>query len=138
MSGPPIPEGEETSLDQAARAAWLYYVGGQTQEQVARELGISRQRAQRLVSRAVAEGLIHFRLEHKLADCHELEARLKDRFGLRLARVVPGLGPGGDPVTTLRRNHRVDRGYHDDATDSHSGGATDGDEPYVSIGRVAI
>jgi len=101
MSGPPIPEGEETSLDQAARAAWLYYVGGQTQEQVARELGISRQRAQRLVSRAVAEGLIHFRLEHKLADCLELEARLKDRFCLRLARVVPGLGPGGDPVTAI-------------------------------------
>lgn len=92
---------EANVLDEAARAGWLYYVGGQTQEQVAQELGISRQRAQRLVSRAVAEGLIHFRLEHKLAECLELEAALGRRFGLRFARVMPGLGPGADPVASI-------------------------------------
>ncbi|MEO8532022.1 MAG: sugar-binding transcriptional regulator, partial [Deltaproteobacteria bacterium] len=33
--------------DDAARAGWLYYVGGLTQDQIAAEMGISRQRAQR-------------------------------------------------------------------------------------------
>ena len=55
---------EPTLNDEAARAGWLYYVGGLTQDQIATELGVSRQRAQRLVSRAMAEGLIHVRLNH--------------------------------------------------------------------------
>ena len=73
----------ETSLqDEAARAGWLYYVGGMTQDQIAAELGISRQRAQRLVSRAMAEGLIHVRLDHKIGACLRLERELTRRFGL--------------------------------------------------------
>src|SRR5690606_568602 len=43
-------------LDDAARAGWLYYVAGNTQDQIAAKLGISRQSAQRLVSLAVSEG----------------------------------------------------------------------------------
>jgi len=49
-------EAEITTLDEAARAGWLSYVGGLTQDQIAAELGVSRQRVQRLVSRALAEG----------------------------------------------------------------------------------
>lgn len=87
--------------DQAARAAWLYYVGGLTQDQIAGEMGLSRQRAQRLVSRAVGAGLIHVRLNHHLACCVELEAALRERFGLVRCRVMPGLGPARDPVRSI-------------------------------------
>lgn len=88
---------DEPSLhDEAARAGWLYYVGGMTQDQIATELGVSRQRAQRLVSRAMAEGLIHVRLSHRIGACLDLEAALTDRFGLTRVRVVPTLGPGAD------------------------------------------
>ena len=45
-------------LDEAARAGWLYYVAGNTQDEIARKLGISRQAAQRLVSLAISERLI--------------------------------------------------------------------------------
>lgn len=90
------PEPEPTLLDVAARAGWLYYVGGLTQDQIAAELGVSRQRAQRLVSRAMAEGLIHVRLDHKIGACLELEAELIRRFGLKTAVVAPDLGPGAD------------------------------------------
>jgi DNA-binding transcriptional regulator LsrR (DeoR family) len=49
---------QETSrLDDAARAGWLYYVAGNTQDEIARKLGVSRQSAQRLVSLAVSEKL---------------------------------------------------------------------------------
>lgn len=89
---------EPSLLDDAARAGWLYYVGGMTQDQIAGELGISRQRAQRLVSRAMAEGLIQVRLNHPIGASMDLAARLRDRFGLAICRVVPGLGPGADPA----------------------------------------
>ena len=90
-------DAEPSLHDEAARAGWLYYVGGMTQDQIATELGVSRQRAQRLVSRAMAEGLIHVRLSHRIGACLDLEAALTDRFGLTRARVVPSL-PGADAV----------------------------------------
>jgi DNA-binding transcriptional regulator LsrR (DeoR family) len=92
----------EPSLhDDAARAGWLYYVGGLTQDQIAAELGVSRQRAQRLVSRAMAEGLIHVRLNHRIGACLDLEQELRQRFGLQRVRVSPGLGPGADAVRAI-------------------------------------
>ena len=92
---------EPTLNDDAARAGWLYYVGGLTQEQIAAELGVSRQRAQRLVSRAMAEGLIHVRLNHPIGACLDLEAALTARYGLTRCRVAPSLGQGADPVRSI-------------------------------------
>ena len=92
---------DTTPLDEAARAGWMYYVAGLTQDQIAQELGVSRQRAQRLVSRAMAEGLIQVRLNHRIGVCLDLEAALTARFGLLRARVVPGLGAGADPVRAI-------------------------------------
>lgn len=94
-------EPETTASDDAARAGWLYYVGGMTQDQIARELGVSRQRAQRLVSRAMAEGLIHVRLNHRISACMDLEQALSDRYRLTRCRVAPSLGQGGDQVRSI-------------------------------------
>lgn len=95
------PESGDAPLDEAARAGWLYYVAGMTQDQIARTMGISRQRAQRLVSRAVAERLIHVRLDHPVTACLELERTLRKTFGLALCRVAPSLGPGSDPMRAI-------------------------------------
>jgi DNA-binding transcriptional regulator LsrR (DeoR family) len=92
---------DATPLDDAARAGWLYYVAGLTQDQIAQELGVSRQRAQRLVSRAMAERLIRVRLEHRVSACLDLESALMRRFGLRLARVAPSLPEGLDPLPSI-------------------------------------
>lgn len=94
-------ETEPTAQDDAARAGWLYYVAGMTQDQIAQELGVSRQRAQRLVSKAMADGLIHVRLNHRIGACMDLERALRERFGLTLCRVAPGLGPGADPSRAI-------------------------------------
>ncbi|PZQ95975.1 MAG: DNA-binding transcriptional regulator [Cereibacter sphaeroides] len=94
-------ETEPSQTDDAARAGWLYYVGGMTQDQIARELGVSRQRAQRLVSRAMAEGLIHVRLEHRISACLDLEAALIRRFDLTRCRVAPAMGAGVDPLLSV-------------------------------------
>ncbi len=82
-------------LDDAARAGWLYYIAGRTQDEIAGQMGISRQAAQRLVSLAVSERLIRMRLDHPIARCLELAEALSARFGLRQAEVVPA-DPGSD------------------------------------------
>ena len=76
-------------LDDAARAGWLYYVAGNTQDEIARKLGVSRQTAQRLVSLAVSERLIKVRVDHAIAKCLDLAADVKARFGLADCEVVP-------------------------------------------------
>jgi DNA-binding transcriptional regulator LsrR (DeoR family) len=76
-------------LEQAARAAWLYYVAGRTQDEIGAQLRISRQAAQRLVSLAVAEKLVKFRFDHPIAPCMELSQGLTDHFGLVYCDVVP-------------------------------------------------
>ncbi len=96
---PPRSEASRNKLDDAARAGWLYYVAGNTQDEIAAKLGVSRQSAQRLVSLAISEKLIKVRLDHPIANCLELAAKLKDRFGLRLAEIVPS--DPGHPDTTL-------------------------------------
>lgn len=96
-----LSDPDPSPSDDAARAGWLYYVGGLTQDQIAREMGISRQRAQRMVSRAMAEGLIHVRLEHRIAACIDLEASLKARYRMTRCRVAPGMGDGVDPVIAI-------------------------------------
>lgn len=83
------PEPETERLDDAARAGWLYYIAGNTQDEIAKKLGVSRQSAQRLVSLAISEKLIKVRLDHPLANCLELANRLRDRFELTMVEVVP-------------------------------------------------
>jgi DNA-binding transcriptional regulator LsrR (DeoR family) len=76
-------DSENSRLDDAARAGWLYFIAGHTQDEIAKSLKVSRATAQRLVSLCLAERLITFRLEHPITQCMELAARLKDAFGLR-------------------------------------------------------
>ena len=82
-------ENEKSRLDDAARAGWLYFIAGHTQDEIARMLQVSRASAQRLVSLCLAERLITFRLEHPITACMELAARLRERFELAHCEVVP-------------------------------------------------
>jgi DNA-binding transcriptional regulator LsrR (DeoR family) len=82
-------DAENDRLDDAARAGWLYYIAGNTQDEIAKKLGVSRQTAQRLVSLAVTERLIKVRFDHPLGRCLELSNRLKGAFGLESCEVVP-------------------------------------------------
>lgn len=86
-------------LDLATRAAWLYYINGATQDEVATQLDMSRQSAQRLIALAVSERLIEFRIQSPVADCTALVQRLRERFGLTVCEVVPS-GPS-DPVASV-------------------------------------
>jgi DNA-binding transcriptional regulator LsrR (DeoR family) len=87
-----MAEDDDSRLDEAARAGWLYYIAGKTQDDIARTLNVSRPTAQRLVSLCRSEGLITFRMDHPIAKCMELASRLKDRFELVHCEIVPADG----------------------------------------------
>ncbi len=89
---------ENARLDEAARAGWLYYIAGNTQDEIARKLGVSRQTAQRLVSLSISEKLIKVRLDHPIAKCLELSERLKQKFEIEFCEVVPS-DPDSDSST---------------------------------------
>ena len=90
-----IGENDAARQDDAARAGWLYDVAGNTQDEIARKLGVSRQTAQRLVSLAMSERLIKVRLDHPIARCMELSAALRQRYDLFFCEVSPT-----DPAST--------------------------------------
>lgn len=79
----------QEKLDLAARAAWLYYVAGKTQNEIAEQLDVSRQVAQRLVASAANQGLIKVSVHHEITACLELADALRARFGLEMCEVVP-------------------------------------------------
>jgi DNA-binding transcriptional regulator LsrR (DeoR family) len=85
-------------LDDAARAAWLYYVAQNTQDEIAEKMGVSRQSAQRLVALATRERLVKFRLDHPIAKCMDLAQRLKVRYGLDFCEVTLADPSSDDPA----------------------------------------
>src|SRR3984893_11661985 len=80
---------QEEKLEIAVRAAWLYHVAGNTQNEIARKLQISRPTAQRLVAFALERGLIKVRVNHKVASCLELAIALRQRYNLSVFDFVP-------------------------------------------------
>ena len=78
------------------RAAWLAYVGGYTQEEIAERLGVSRVKAHRLITAAMQSGRVKVFVEGQPAKCLALEDGLMQQYGLKTCVVVPELGsPGG-------------------------------------------
>lgn len=92
-------EDPEHSL--AIRAAWLHYVGGLRQAEVAKRLGVPSVKAHRLIARAVAEGAVKVSIEGEIIECIELETALGARFGLETCEVAPDLEEVGLPLRTL-------------------------------------
>jgi len=73
----------------ATRASWLYFVGGYTQAEVGKKLKLNRIRVNRLLAFAREQGLVQINVSGHLAECVALEEKLKERFNLVHAIVVP-------------------------------------------------
>lgn len=81
----------ESAVDKdfKTRVAWLYYVEGMTQDEVAQRVGMTRARVLRLLSIARGDGTVQIRVTTKLIRCIELERRLERAWNLERAIVVP-------------------------------------------------
>jgi DNA-binding transcriptional regulator LsrR (DeoR family) len=88
-------------LGLASRAAWLSYVGGYTQEDIAGRLNVSRVKVNRLIALAHRQGLIRVFVEGTAAECVALEDRIARTYGLRFCTVAPDLGEADLPLLSL-------------------------------------
>lgn len=79
----------DATEDLKTRIAWLYYMEGLTQDEVAAKVGINRSRVLRILSAARQDGTVQIRVTTKLSHCVELERALETRWGLSQAIVVP-------------------------------------------------
>ena len=77
--------------EQIVRAAWLYHVAGNTQEQTADLLGISRVKVNRLLAEAREFGIVKISIEHRFARMVELEELIRHRYNLTFCRSTPPL-----------------------------------------------
>lgn len=82
-----------------ADVAQRYYLDDQTQEQIARSLGVSRSNVSRMLKEARRQGVVEIRIHHPLRTEPHLEAALIARFGLRACLVLtPGDGTETESV----------------------------------------
>lgn len=71
------------------RIAWMYYVEGLTQSEIAERLGIGRVTVVRNINEALRQREVKIWIDGNVAECLELERQLRERFGLLEAIVVP-------------------------------------------------
>jgi DNA-binding transcriptional regulator LsrR (DeoR family) len=88
-----IPQ-EELRL--ITRAAWLYYMQGMTQTEVAEELNCSRIKVSRLIARARSLGIVDIRIHQPPGFFVDVEQALVKRYNLRDAVVTLDV-PEGEP-----------------------------------------
>jgi len=72
-----------------ARIAWLYFMEGMTQADIAEKLGMTRLRVNRMLVEARTSGLVSITLNSRFATCVELEQTLIREFGLKDAVIIP-------------------------------------------------
>lgn len=71
------------------RIAWMYYVEGLTQNEIADRLGIGRVTVVRNINEAMKQGEVKIWIEGEVSECFDLEGELKAAFGFKDAVVVP-------------------------------------------------
>ena len=74
-----------------ARIAWYYFVAGLTQQEISERLGIARARVNKIAGQLRADGSVVVDVRLPLASCVELEEKLKEKYGLKRAVVVPSI-----------------------------------------------
>jgi deoxyribonucleoside regulator len=94
---PEIFESDEQKNERSAgrvarnrmRIAWMYYVEGLTQNEIADRLGIGRVTVVRNINEALKQREVKIWITGHVAECLDLEAQLKEKFNLIDAVVVP-------------------------------------------------
>ena len=71
------------------RVAWMYFILGKNQHEIAAQLAVSRPTIQRLIAAAKDRGIVSVNIHHPIATCLSYAELLRERFDLRLCHIVP-------------------------------------------------
>lgn len=91
----------ESDISLSVRAAWLHYAGGLRQREVAKRLGVTVVKVNRLIAKANNDGIVKVSIQGKIAPCVELEEKLVAKFGFSECIVVPNLQNEQGPFKSL-------------------------------------
>ena len=83
------------------RAIWLYHVEGDTQNDIATKLGISRVMVVRLLADARRRNEVRVSISAPLSELVELERAVEQRFNIQRVIVAPWTDPEEDPVKVI-------------------------------------
>ncbi|PPC76407.1 LacI family transcriptional regulator [Pokkaliibacter plantistimulans] len=83
------------------RAAWMYFVEGMTQNDIAKQLGLGRVTVLRMLATAKEQQEVKISIDHGLADCVRLERALEQRFDIGEVIVVPLSEPDRDAAIPI-------------------------------------
>ncbi|WP_240611038.1 sugar-binding transcriptional regulator [Oceaniglobus ichthyenteri] len=83
------------------RAAWIYYMEGETQSNVAAILGVNRITVTRLLSEARRRGEVAIQIKGDLAPLVALQRDLEKKFGLDRAIIAPLSDASADPTAVI-------------------------------------
>jgi DNA-binding transcriptional regulator LsrR (DeoR family) len=75
--------------DEMVQAAWLYHIGGLSQEDVSQRLGVSRFKVLRLLAEAREAGIVRVQIVHQTQAGLALADRIAARFNLTEVQVAP-------------------------------------------------
>jgi deoxyribonucleoside regulator len=87
------------------RVSRLYYELGETQEEIAALVGVTRSQVSRLLKEARAQGIVEIRIVDRAEVRSPAADALRDRFGLRAVHLAPSLDDPGE--VTRRRVGRL-------------------------------
>jgi DNA-binding transcriptional regulator LsrR (DeoR family) len=88
---PPTPIEDVDAQQIRARVAWLYFIGGLTQQEIADQLGLTRLRVNKTLGQLRTDGSVVVDIRLPMANCIELEKKVQARYGLDEVSVIPTL-----------------------------------------------
>lgn len=97
----PAKTGVDPQRELRVRAAWIYYVEGRTQNDVAEALGLNRVAVTRLLSEARRRGEVAITVSSDISGLVALERQLERAFGLDRALVAPLSDATADPTRVI-------------------------------------
>lgn len=83
------PPQDETRLHLMTRVAWMYFIEGLKQEEVANALGLSRIKVNRLLAAAREEGVVNIDIRGIGGFREDMTQRLRETFALDEVHIVP-------------------------------------------------
>jgi len=95
------PATDDPQRSQRIRAAWIYYIEGKTQNEVAQILGINRVAVTRLLSEARRRREVVITVRSELDELIATERALEEKYALERVVVAPFSDPDGDPTRAI-------------------------------------